>query len=209
MKKIFFPVFLLAAGIAFSQTGSQPEDLSTPEIPPQELSEREPDSGELSQGESDSEELPQLEADTEALVQGDKEKLLTEENSSGLPSSEDLGVPSASDRAKAAATKTETGPREFPQWAKDLRRGEIIAFGAYPIAIFFSRIFLDLYRMSQNNWDRRYAPWPATAAGGPGLTENELKALFGIAAVVSVTVSVADHLIVKHKRSKAAKAAKQ
>jgi len=32
----------------------------------------------------------------------------------------------------------------FPQWAKDMRRWDIVAFGAYPFALFFTTTYLDL-----------------------------------------------------------------
>jgi len=198
MKKILLLAFLLAAGIAFSQTAPQPEG----EIDSQEIS----DLGQNKDSETDTEALSETGEDSEELTEAeddDKEKLSLGEADPGLPSSEDLGVKSPAIRKDPAKSDTIV----FPQWAKDLRRAEIIAFGAYPISIFFSRIFLDLYRMSKNDWDRRYAPWPATASGGVGLTESELKSLFVIAACVSVTISVADHLIIRHKRKKAAAAA--
>jgi len=199
MKKILLLFFLITAGTAFLQAAPAVEGTPLAEIPSRDLSREE-----FFTADPDSEKISDLDTDTDTkdIAQAYKE-FLPEQDNSGLPSSKDLGV-------KPPTTKkdtSETDTFEFPQWAKDLRRGEIIAFGAYPISIFFSRIFLDLYRMSQHEWDPRYAPWPATAPGGPGLTENELKSLFLIAAAVSVTVSVADHLIIRHKRKKAAAAA--
>jgi len=204
MKKILFLVFLLAAGTAFLQAAPAVEGSPPTEIPARDLSREEfftadPDSEKISDLDSDTEELSETDGE---LAQSDEE-LSLEENGSVLPSSKDLGVKPPA--IKKDTTKTDT--MVFPQWAKDLRRAEIIAFGAYPISIFFSRIFLDLYRMSQHDWDRRYAPWPATASGGVGLTESELKILLGLAAAVSITISVADHLIIRHKRKKAAAAA--
>jgi len=204
MKRFLLLTFLIASGTAFLQAAPAVKGSPLTEIPSRDLSREE-----FFTADPDSEKISDLDSGTTDIAQA-YEDLLPEQGDSGLPSSEDLGIPPSTGLVKTPAIKKDTNETDtivFPQWAKDLRRGEIIAFGAFPISIFFSRIFLDLYRMSQNNWDRRYAPWPAKAAGGPGLTESELKTLFGIAASVSVAISVADHLIIRHKRKKAAAAA--
>jgi hypothetical protein len=87
-----------------------------------------------------------------------------------------------------------------PQWVKDLRRGEIVAFGSFPFTVFFARTFMDLYRTADHGWDRRYAPWPFKAAGAVGMTDGELALMFTIAVSASLVISVADYLIVRHKR---------
>jgi hypothetical protein len=91
-----------------------------------------------------------------------------------------------------------------PQWVKDLRRGEIVFFGSLPFTVFFSRFFIDLARMGMNDWDSRYAPWPFRSAGGVTMTNADLVRMFSVAAAVSLTISIADHFIVKHKRKVAA-----
>ncbi|MDR2618574.1 MAG: hypothetical protein LBC62_06860 [Treponema sp.] len=90
----------------------------------------------------------------------------------------------------------------FPQWAKDLRRGEIVAFGSFPFAFFFTNFAYDMYRSASHGWDRRYAPWPVKAAGSVGLTQREQLATLGVAAGGSVLIAVADHLILRYKRNK-------
>jgi hypothetical protein len=87
-----------------------------------------------------------------------------------------------------------------PQWVKDLRRGEIVAFGSFPFTVFFTRTFMDLYRTASHSWDRRYAPWPFKAAGAVAMTNGELAMMFTIAVSASLVISVADYLIVRHKR---------
>jgi len=91
-----------------------------------------------------------------------------------------------------------------PQWVKDLRRGEIVFFGSIPFTVFFARTFYDVYRMSRNNWDQRYAPWPFKTAGAVSMTSNELMVMFTIAGSVSFTIALLDHFVVKHKRKAAA-----
>ena len=87
-----------------------------------------------------------------------------------------------------------------PLWVKDLRRGEIVFFGSLPITLFFTRTFVDLYRMGTHNWDQRYAPWPFQSAGAVTMNTGEILLTFGIALSASLTISIADHLIVKSKR---------
>lgn len=95
---------------------------------------------------------------------------------------------------------------EFPQWALDLRRGEIVAFGALPFTLFFSTFAMDAYRSSRNDWDRRYAPWPFKSAGAVSMTEDEFKATFAAACVGAVVVALVDLAIVSVKRHGARKA---
>jgi hypothetical protein len=92
---------------------------------------------------------------------------------------------------------------EFPQWAKDLRRGEIVAFGSFPFAFFFATMSVDLYRSATHGWDRRYAPWPAKPAGSIDMTKDEQILTLGLAAGGAVIIALTDYAIVRYKRSKA------
>ena len=56
----------------------------------------------------------------------------------------------------------------FPQWSKDLRRGEIVALGSFPFTLFFSSFVMDTFRLSTNGFDMRYAPWPINTGGAVG-----------------------------------------
>jgi len=191
MKKIIILLFLFTAGIVFSQT----EPLQA-ENELQELLtiENEDETDLLSDsGEENTDELTQTEEEPE-------------ESPENALSSEDT-APSSKIVKRAPFWITEqdkTITHESPQWAKDLGRGEIIAFGAFPIMVFFSRIFIDLYRTAIHNWDNSYAPWPFTGPNSVGLTTDEVKLMFGVAAITSVMISVSDHFIIRHKRKKAA-----
>ena len=90
----------------------------------------------------------------------------------------------------------------FPQWTKDLRRGEIVAFGSLPFTMFFSLFAMNSYRMATNDWDRRFAPWPFTAAGAVSKTQEEHLITLGAAIGGSIIIAVADHLIVRHRRNR-------
>ena len=98
---------------------------------------------------------------------------------------------------------------EFPQWAKDIRRWEIVAFGSYPFTMFTTTFGMDMYRWSQANGmdfsdtGRRYAPWPLKSAGAVDMTNKEYETTMIIAASMSAVIAVADLIIVQIKRHKA------
>jgi hypothetical protein len=96
---------------------------------------------------------------------------------------------------------------EFPLWAKDLRRAEIITFGSLPFTLFFSAIAMDTYLWANHNWDTRYAPWPIRSAGAIEMSMDQRFLTLGIALGASILISVADHIIIRVKRSNEAKKA--
>jgi hypothetical protein len=108
---------------------------------------------------------------------------------------------SAQSQSTLPATQFDTS--EFPQWAKDLRRGEIVAFGSFPFAFFFATISMDLYRSANHGWDRRYAPWPVKPAGSIDMTKDEQILTLSLAAGGAVLIALTDYAIVRYKRSKA------
>jgi hypothetical protein len=90
-----------------------------------------------------------------------------------------------------------------PQWVKDLRRAEIVAFGSFPFTLFLTKTFIDLYRTASHDWDRRYAPWPFKAAGAISMDRDQIRMMFTIAVSASLVISITDYIIVRYKRSKA------
>jgi hypothetical protein len=114
--------------------------------------------------------------------------------------------------AQAASTAAEgeivfdtTG---LPQWVKDTRRFDIIAFGTYPFSMFLTSFFFFFYRWNKANGmefsseGRRYAPWPFKSPGAIDLTSQEFKKNILIAAGLSVTFALVDLLIIKLRRDK-------
>ena len=93
----------------------------------------------------------------------------------------------------------------FPQWARDLRRGEIVAFGAFPLAYIFANFGYDSYRFANNNWDSRFAPWPFNSAESFGKSQDERFITLGLAAGLSVFIAVVDYAIVRARRSRLAR----
>lgn len=102
---------------------------------------------------------------------------------------------------------------EVPQWVKDLRRWEIVAFGSIPFTMFTATFAMDMYRWSQANGmdfsdeGRRYAPWPLKSAGALAMESKEQEITITIAASLSVAIAFADLIIVQVKRNKARKRA--
>jgi hypothetical protein len=92
---------------------------------------------------------------------------------------------------------------EFPQWSKDLRRAEVVAFGTIPFTWLVSTLIVDISRTVAHNGSRDYWPWPLKPSGAPAMTNDEFISSIGIAFGISVTAAIADHIIIKYKRRKA------
>jgi hypothetical protein len=102
----------------------------------------------------------------------------------------------------AGMASTQFDMTGFPLWAKDLRRGEIVAFGSFPFMYFFSNFGFDAYRWVNNGNDMRYAPWPFNSAGTVGKTTDEKFITLGIAAGGSILIALIDHGIMRYKRNR-------
>jgi hypothetical protein len=100
-----------------------------------------------------------------------------------------------------------------PQWVRDLRRWEIVAFGTIPFAMFTATFGMDMYRWNDANGmdfsdnGRKYAPWPLKSAGAYGMESDEMEKTLIIAAGLCVTVAFADLVINLIKRASARKRA--
>ena len=101
-----------------------------------------------------------------------------------------------------------TGPFDmtgFPQWAKDLRRGEIIAFGTFPLVFIVANFGVDVFRMANNGWDMRFAPAPFRPAGFIEKNRQEMFMTLGIAAGGAIVLAVVDHGIMRARRNRQAR----
>ena len=90
----------------------------------------------------------------------------------------------------------------YPQWVRDLRRAEIVAFGSFPFTFFLTSTIVDTVRCATNNWDMRYAPWPFKSAGAIDMTWNQQVLTISVAVTSSVVIALVDHIIVRVKRNK-------
>jgi len=75
----------------------------------------------------------------------------------------------------------------FPQWAKDLRRWDIVAFGVYPFSLLLTSTIADLTRTSNS---------------GPSMSKDEYGKVLLQAAGVSAFIACTDLIIVLIKRSR-------
>jgi len=100
-----------------------------------------------------------------------------------------------------------------PQWVRDLRRWEIVAFGSIPFAMFTTTFGMDLYRWNKANgmdWSdsgRRYAPWPLKSAGAITMDSDEMKRTLIISGGLCITAACVDLVITQIRRAVAKKRA--
>lgn len=66
----------------------------------------------------------------------------------------------SSQTVASAALPAPYSSGEFPEWARVLRRFEVISIGVFPVALFYTRVGFDLYRYSTNGFESQYLPWP-------------------------------------------------
>jgi hypothetical protein len=92
---------------------------------------------------------------------------------------------------------------EWPQFAKDLRRFDVVAFGLFPFAYLVTSIGYDLMRSAQHGWDAAYYPWPVKGSAA-WETKDYGNVIFG-SAVLSLSVAAIDLVIILIKRHAAAK----
>jgi hypothetical protein len=110
------------------------------------------------------------------------------------------GVPLSAQTANTIQDAVRTDPHAFPQWAKDVRRFDIVTFGAFPFAFFTASFLTDGIRWAQFDGDMRYAPWPLKGAGAYDPTTEEKLQTIGIAVGLSLLVAAADFVVVQIKR---------
>jgi hypothetical protein len=105
-------------------------------------------------------------------------------------------------QSTSAATPNEDAI-EWPQFAKDLRRFDVIAFGLFPFAYLVTSIGYDLMRSAQHGWDAAYYPWPVKGSAA-WTSEDYGKVILG-SAVLSLSVAAIDLVIILIKRNAAEK----
>lgn len=97
------------------------------------------------------------------------------------------------DDSKVSRTPDPYGAEEFKQWQKDLRRFEIITFGALPFVSLLSFWAYDISRSIIHKGDPAYNPWPIKDAKiAVKLTEKEQRNIFFTAIGISLAVAVID-----------------
>ncbi len=84
---------------------------------------------------------------------------------------------------------------EFPRWARDLRRFEIVFFGTIPFSFLYTSAGYSLYRYGSSNWDPAYAPALLGNKTPPILTTAEKFDIIYTAAGVSFAAAFVDFII--------------
>ena len=107
---------------------------------------------------------------------------------------------------KVSRTPDPYGAEEFKQWQKDLRRFEIITFGALPFVSLLSFWVYDIGRSIAHKGDPAYNPWPLKDAKiAVKLTEKEQLGVFLTAVGISLGVAIIDLTYRSIKRANAKK----
>ena len=91
-------------------------------------------------------------------------------------------------------------PSEFPGWARDLRRFEIVFFGTVPFSFFYATTGYSVYTYAAHNWDSAYAPALLGNRTPPVLTNSEKLQIAGISLSLSAAAAVVDYIIGKIQR---------
>jgi hypothetical protein len=126
--------------------------------------------------------------------------------SSSVPGSTAAGSGAAGQNSQAAGSQPaaqapqQNAPEpydkdEFPRWAQDLWRGEVIFFGAFPFAIFFTLEGYDVYKYAASGFSSSMTPWPIRSSSDIKYSVEEQIWLIVVAAAVSLVVSVTDYLL--------------
>jgi hypothetical protein len=82
---------------------------------------------------------------------------------------------------------------EFPQWADNLRRTEIISFGSLPFVTLGTTLFYSLYRYYYHGFSSSYIPNPfAKSSDSANLDTGEQMMIIRNAAIISVGLGLTD-----------------
>ncbi|AIN94121.1 hypothetical protein [Treponema putidum] len=115
-------------------------------------------------------------------------------------------LPVYAEDTDASRTPDPYGAEEFKQWQKDLRRFEIITFGALPFVSLLSFWAYDISRSIAHKGDPAYNPWPIKDAKiAVKLTEKEQLGVFLTAVGISLGVAIIDLTYRSIKRANAKK----
>lgn len=105
----------------------------------------------------------------------------------------------AAAQAPAGQQPVPYAPEEFPGWLRDIRRGEVILIGSFPITLLFTSFFYQVYRYAANNFTAQYAPGLFGASTIPLTTDERIQVLIS-GAVVSAVVAIIDYILGKTQK---------
>jgi hypothetical protein len=84
---------------------------------------------------------------------------------------------------------------EFPKWARDLRRGEVIFFGTIPFTFFVSSFSYNFYIYASNNYNSNYAPALFGNTTPPVLTNTEKLQIIYVSVSLSSILAIVDYFL--------------
>jgi len=88
-------------------------------------------------------------------------------------------------------------PEEFPTWAHDLRRAEIIMIGSMPVSIILSGLIYSLYRWAEHDFSPEYSPGIFGGQAARELDETEKMGVLTITVSISGLIALADFILGK------------
>lgn len=95
---------------------------------------------------------------------------------------------------------------EFPDWAHQLRRTEIITLGSLPFTTLGVTTAYSIFRYAKNDFDSQYIPNPlAKSSSAANLDEDEQKNILFAALTASLIVGIIDLVITLIKKDRARK----
>jgi hypothetical protein len=98
----------------------------------------------------------------------------------------------------------------MPNWAHDLRRGEIITFGSLPFTTLTCTFTYSLYRFCYNDFDFDYFPsFFPSSSDEADLDTSEQIGIILTASAISLVIGIADYIIYSTKNKKSLKEAQK
>jgi hypothetical protein len=91
---------------------------------------------------------------------------------------------------------------EFPQWAKDLRRTEIITFGSLPFVTLTVTLAYSLGTWAADGFSDAKTPDLFSRTTSSSITDDEQMLILGISAGISIILGLVDLFINLHQRKK-------
>ena len=112
----------------------------------------------------------------------------------------------AQQAVEADTEPQEYGEDEFSPFLRNLRRGEIVMLGSFPLTLFLTLEVFDIYRFIDNYGtpdSYKYVFWPYRSSDPAPYSPREKMGILVTALSASLVIAVADYIIgrAKEKRS--------
>ena len=117
-----------------------------------------------------------------------------------------LALPGFAEQPEADSTEPqEYTEDEFSPFLRDLRRGEIIMLGSFPLTLFLTLEAFDVYRYVVNRGEPdsyRYKFWPIRSPDPAPYSSDEIAGMVFTALSASALIALADFIIGKIKQKR-------